>query len=502
MNGRRVLRRAATAGRTVHGAARSRLAAALGGDARMRVIVVFACVLGLSGADVAMVGASATQLRHSLGISNTGLGLLVTVTSLVSAVATLPFGVLADRVQRTRTLGVAVACWAVAMGWSAAAGSFAELLLARLVLGVVTAAAGPVVASLVGDYFPGWERGRVWGYILAGELAGAGVGFGFAGNVASLSWRAAFVVLALPALPLAWVTLRLPEPARGGRSVLLPEGDASGAGAAGRPDAAAGDGGAGGLSDAQRLASDRGMRPDEDLLPGTDPGRMNLLAAARYVLRVRTNVVLIIASACGYYFLAGVMTFGTEFVKGQYGIGQGLATLMLLLVGIGAVVGVLTGGRAGDALLRRRHLTGRMIVSAAAATATVAVAIPALLTRDLGVAVPFLMLTACFLSAQNPPLDAARLDIMPPALWGRAEAIRTVLRSLAQALAPLLFGAVADHLFGGGRAGLQWAFVLMLVPLAASAVLLYRGLRTYPADVATAAAAGQAARDRERAPHA
>jgi hypothetical protein len=91
------------------------------------------------------------------------------------------------------------------------------------------------------------------------------------------------------------------------------------------------------------------------------------------------------------------------------------------------------------------------------------------------------------LSAQNPPLDAARLDIMPALLWGRAESVRTLLRSLAQALAPLLFGAASDHVFGGGRSGLQWTFVVMLVPLAASAYLLFLARRTYPRDVATAA---------------
>ena len=44
--------------------------------------------------------------------------------------------------------------WSVAMFWSAIVSNFNELLLARLFLGVVTAAAGPLVASLVGDYFP------------------------------------------------------------------------------------------------------------------------------------------------------------------------------------------------------------------------------------------------------------------------------------------------------------------------------------------------------------
>lgn len=489
MASNRLLGRLAAASRAASGAGRDRLAAVLGGAARMRVILVFACVLGLSTADIATVGASATQLRSALGISNTDLGLLVTVTSLVGAVATLPFGVLADRVRRTRTLGISVAFWAAAMAWTAATTSFGTMLLARLALGVVTAAAGPLIASLVGDYFPGWERGRIWGYILAGELVGAGVGFGLAGNLASLSWRAAFVVLAIPALPLAWVTARLPEPARGGRSMLFPEnGDGRPAGPAAGPAASGPE--PGGLSDAQRLASDRGMAADSRRLPGTDPAGMNLWQAARYVLQVPTNVILIIASACGYFFLAGVQTFGTEFIKQQYGIGQGLATVGLLALGVGAIAGTLIGGRAGDLLLRRRHLTGRVLVSAVAASLTVVVTVPAVLSRSLGVAVPFLMLTAFCLSAQNPPLDAARLDIMPAALWGRAESIRTLLRSFAQAMAPLLFGFTADNLFGGGRAGLQWAFVLMLLPLAASAALLVRGLRTYPADVAAAAAAG------------
>jgi predicted MFS family arabinose efflux permease len=184
-----------------------------------------------------------------------------------------------------------------------------------------------------------------------------------------------------------------------------------------------------------------------------------------------------------------VQTFGIEFSTRQYGIDQALASLLLLVVGIGAVAGVLLGGTLGDALLRHGRLTGRIVVSAVAATATVVLFVPAIFSRSPITAIPYLTVAALALSAQNPPLDAARLDIMVPLLWGRAEAIRTFLRTVAQALAPLLFGAVADYVFGGGRSGLQWTFAVMLVPLAASAVLLFSAIRTYPQDVATAAAA-------------
>jgi MFS family permease len=456
----------------------------LGGAERTRVIVLLAAVLALSSADATTVGAAATPLRHALGISNTDIGLLVTVTSLVAALASLPFGVLADRVRRTWMLGAAIVLWGTAMIWSATVSSFGDLLVTRVALGAVTAAAGPVVASLVGDYFAAAERGRIYGYILAGELAGAGVGFAVTGDIAALSWRAAFVLLALPAFVLAWLVFRLPEPARGG---MAPLADTN------APQAAVGvEGESEQETDAQRLARERGVEPDPELVLAEDPGRLRFIPATRYILRIRTNVILIVASAGGYFFLTGVQTFGVEFVTRQYAIDQALGTLVLLVVGIGGVIGVLAGGAIGDLLLRRGVFTGRILVSAIAAAIAVVLFVPAIFTHHATMALPYIVFAALALSAQNPPLDAARLDIMVPLLWGRAEGVRTFLRTLAQALAPVTFGGVSDYVFGGGRSGLQWTFLLMLIPLAGSAYFLSRALATYPRDVATAAAAARA----------
>jgi MFS family permease len=484
----RVLSDAAAMGSAAASAAARRLTVALGGAERTRVIIVLAAILGLSGADAATVGASASELRSGLHITNTDIGLLVAVSSLVGAFASLPFGVLADRVTRTRILGVTIVTWGAAMLWSATAADFRELLWTRLFLGAVTASAGPMVASLVGDWFGSWERGRIYGVILAGEYVGAGIGFAITGNVAALSWRAAFVILALPAFVLALVVWRLREPERGGKGVLASDKGPP------EPELLAQAHEDPQTTDAQRLAREHGLVPDPELV--VDPGtarRMNLARATRYVLRVRTNLILIAASACGYYFLAGLQTFGLEFSKEQYGIDQALASSLLLVIGAGSLAGVLSGGAVGDRLLKRGVLSARVWTPAVAAAATTVLFVPAILTRSAVTAVPYLVAAAFFLGAQNPPLDAARLDIMPPLLWGRAEAVRTMLRSLAMALAPLLFGAVSDHVFGGGRSGLQWTFVIMILPLGASSWLLFKGLRTYPADVATAAASADGA---------
>ena len=504
-----VLRLPVRAFRRGGAAARRQVTTAVGGPARVRVIVLLACVLALAGADAATVGAAALPLRRALGISNTDIGLLVTVSSLAGALFSLPFGVLADRLRRTWILGFALLTWGAAMLWSATASSFGQLLLTRACLGAVTAAAGPVAASLVGDWFPGQERGRIYGFILTGELVGSGVGFAVTGDIAALSWRAAFVILALPAFVLAWFIFKVPEPARGGSGALQPEPPSSPA-PAGQPEAGqheAGQPEAGPPSepgtagpehaaagpppaeppppDPQSLARSRGIQPDPRLIGRAYPG-MRFGAAVRYVLAVRTNVALIISSACGYYFLAGVQTFGTEFVSGQYHVAQVFANLLLLLVGGGAVVGVLVSGPLSDMLLRRGHLDARITVGAIAATATTVLFIPALVTHSVLTALPYVVLAGAALSAQNPPIDAARLDIMPPWLWGRAEGIRTFLRTAAQALAPVLFGAVSG-LFGGGTSGLRTTFAIMLLPLAAAAFFLFRARRTYPTDVVTAA---------------
>jgi MFS family permease len=474
---------------------------------------VLACVLALASADAATVGASATALRQALKIDNTDIGLLVAVSSLVGALASVPFGMLADRVRRTWTLGVAVALWGVAMILSATAHTFGGLLFWRMWLGVVTAAAGPAVASLVGDYFLGSERGKIYSYILTGELVGAGLGFAVTGDIAALSWRAAFVILGVVAFPLSLALFRLPEPARGGAAVLLAEtgagpattpyartpGTAPGSALPSPPVPAAGDArepapGAGPprespggdepkVTDAQRLATERGIVADPRLVSQARRPRMGLVSATRYVLAVRTNVALIVSSACGYYFLAGVQTFGVEFVRGQYHVDAALANLLMIAVGGGAAVGVVAAGPLSDMWLQRGHLQSRVTVAAVAAVATVLLFIPALVTGSILTALPYVIFAALALSAQNPPIDAARLDIMPAGLWGRAEGIRTFLRTAAQALAPLLFGMVSDYI------GLQPTFFIMLLPLAASAYFLFRARVSYPRDVATAAAA-------------
>jgi len=492
-------------GRRAHGAGGA-LTERLGGPARRRVIVLLGLVLGLNAADSSSIGAIAAQLQPGLGIGTAELGLLATASTLVGALAAIPFGLLVDKSRRVDVLAASVLLWGVAEGASAFAGSFTMLLVTRLFLGAVTATAVPAVASLTGDFFPAGERGRVYGYIVAGEVAGAGFGIGVSSLVsAALGWRAAFFVLAIPSVILAWALWkRLPEPARGGQSRLQPgatrivPAEEAAASAATGPDG----GEAVRLDDiVLEAVQERGVEPDEDLVVTADPGSMSLWHVVAYVLRVRTNVYIILATSFGYLFLAGMRTFVVIYARGHFGVGQATATLLLGVIGAGSLLGLLTSGRLADRLVRRGRIDARIVVAGVSFVLAAALLAPGLLITDLVVAVPLLILALAALSAPNPPLDAALLDVMPAQLWGRAQGVRTALRNLLEALGPLLFGLIAALFIPGnahpqGAAGseivpsqthaLEVTFLITLIPLAGAGVLLLVKRRQYAVDVASA----------------
>jgi MFS family permease len=484
----------------------------VGGPARRNVVVLLASVLVLDAADKATLGAVAADLEQRLGISNLELGVLAAASLAAAGVATVPIGMLADRVRRTHLLAASILLWSCTLILAGAATSYVMLLCSRIALGALSATAGPVLASLVGDYFPTSQRARFYGFILTGEIIGAGLGFILAGEItAVLSWRWGFWSLVLPGAVVAWMILRrLPEPHRGGPSripagaAVVPRND-NGQPADGE-DAET-------LTMAQQIARDGQIEPDESLVLESDPTDMPLPHAVRYVLRVPTNRVLIIASGLGWFFFAGVRTFAVIFVRGQYGVGQAAAVGLLALIGLGALLGVLVGGRLSDSLIRRGHLQGRVYVGFAGYALTPILVAPGVLSSRLAISIPLLVAGTFALGAANPPVDAGRLDVMHHRLWGRAEGIRTMVRTWAEAVAPILFGAVSLFIAGGSGSafgaagaarsheaaksvdGLKRTFVVMLVPLAAGALIGLRARRTYPRDVASAGRSEQLTSD-------
>jgi hypothetical protein len=235
---------------------------------------------------------------------------------------------------------------------------------------------------------------------------------------------------------------------------------------------------------------------------------MGLARSIRYLFSIPSNVLMIVGSSLGYFYFAGLQTFALLFVKGHYHASQATAEGVLALLVVGAIVGTVAGGRLTDLMLERGYLGARVWFPGACYLGAAVLLAAGFLGSRLTPAVWFDVAGAALISAANPPIQAARLDVVPAGLWGRTSSALTVVRSAAQALAPLVFGGLAQLIAGivpqqapigthphapahHATTGLQASFLIMLVTLIAAGAFLLRARKTFAVDVATAAASEQ-----------
>jgi MFS family permease len=349
---------------------------------------------------------------------------------------------------------------------------------------------------LVGDFISPQARSRVYGIILSSELVGTGIGFFLAGEVSSyLNWRWAFYLMAVPSIAAFFILWRfLREPARSGQSWIQIESELSedkSENETTNEDGAPEDAGASAAAGKDTSARPRhvirraGIRPRRDLVLHEDPTDWSLWHALRYMLRIPTYSLLIIASSLGYYFFAGARAFGMIYLTHHYGVPRTTVTGLAAIIGIGALFGFFAGARLSERLLNRGYMSARVVIPGGALLLAIILIGPAIWISNVYVGTALFAVGTAALAAANPPLDAARLDIVPSRLWGRGEAGRMALRGMLEGGAPLLFGAMSEWL-GGGTNGLEWTFLIMLLPVIVASSLAIPARWTYPRDVATA----------------
>src|SRR6266571_3678159 len=163
------------------------------------------------------VGAAiVTPIKTEFHLSDAQVGLLATAFLLVYAIAALPFGYWGDRGVRKTVIGVGVSIWSLATLFSGLAANYVHLFLSRAAVGIGEASYYPAGTSLVSDYFPKEQRGRVMSIWGAGSAIGIAVGFAGGGFVADhFGWRTAFFFAAVPGLLCAFLAFTLREPLRG-----------------------------------------------------------------------------------------------------------------------------------------------------------------------------------------------------------------------------------------------------------------------------------------------
>ena len=179
------------------------------------LVVLFAINL-MNFFDRQIIGGVGEGIRREWALSDTALGLLGTVFTLLYAVVGLPLGRLSDRKERRMILAAGVFVWSLLTAASGIARNFAQLIAARLGVGVGEATCSPASTSLIGDLFPSGQRARAVAIWMLGLPIGLGLANAAGGWILqSWGWRNAFYIAAIPGLMCAALALLMREPPRG-----------------------------------------------------------------------------------------------------------------------------------------------------------------------------------------------------------------------------------------------------------------------------------------------
>ena len=407
-------------------------------------------VLLVDAVDQSIVRGLVGPLKEEFGVSDFEIGLLTSAFILVNGLVTVPAGYLADRWHRTRTIGHTVVAWSGITALGGIAPNFPTLVGFRAMLGFGQAITEPSAASLIADYYPMERRGRAFAIQQVMLIAGFGIGVGIGGVVgATLGWRWAFLIVALPGVVVALVAYRLKEPRRGAADRLHlgieEDGDLD--------------------ADVEHQLFDHGFRQFmRDMVVG-------LRADLRTIAGITTMRYALIGVAVLLFAVTAISVWLPQFYVRQLGVDEGAAEVYFTALALfGGVPGILIGGRVAD-----RYAT-RVRGARVAIPAYCIIAGNLLFTISylhMPLAVVFALELAGFFmfTMAIPGLRAGLSDAVPANLRGAGfGAFNLVSVVLGGAGAPLVVSALSS----GFDENLRTAFVLISPLVFLGAFILLR----------------------------
>lgn len=405
-------------------------------------LVLLALVAFLAMVDRQAFSVLLAPMQRDLRVGDGAMGFLAgSAFALAQAIFTLPLAWLADRISRRDLLVAAIVVWSIATACGGLAGSFAALLIARLVVGAAEAAQTPATVSLVADLFERDQRGAAFMACSVGAALGVSFGAYAAGLLSELhGWRSALLVVGLPGLIVAAVLrLTVAEPPRSRAAAA----QARGPGAA--------------------------------------------LAQLKHCLAIPTlppfllGYVALQAASMGWYIWFPV------FLMRVHGLSTAQMGAVFGLIVICGMLGAAWGGPVSDRLARRGARWRLYFI-----VAVIGIAIPFL---SLSFLAPSLILAqACamgftlFLGGHHPVAMATYASLSPPTSRAVVSGLVYVSGAvLGGAAAPLVFGTINDRLspaLGPHALGRT----LLLAPLLLAVAAAFYAVASRTADQDTLAA--------------
>lgn len=347
------------------------------------------------------------HLKLEFGLSDFRLGILGTAFLLVQSLATLPMGILADRISRKLIIAIGVTIWSVASFGSGLVRSFQGLLGMRSLVGIGEASYNPAAVAMITDNFPDKYNARIQGIFNIGMLIGGTLGAIIGGLVAFYlhNWRLAFFIVSVPGLLLALSVLRI---------------------------------------------KDTRVQHDEP--------KISLVS----LWKNKAFIWIIISGTLISFASGAFITWGVEFISRYKDYNVRDASLIL---GVGmmvaSVIGILVGSYVADHL-HKKYTWGRSIVVAVSLIISAPLMFFGVMDNNKFTFLILFIVGAIFLSVYLGPVTAVLHDIVPKQFRASAFAIYLlVVHLVGEACSPAIIGAISDQ--SNLRNGLAFATLFVLL---------------------------------------
>lgn len=167
----------------------------------------------LDAMDVMLYSLVLAYLIREFSMDTRTAGFLNSLTLVASAIGGLLFGIVADRIGRTRSLMVSILVYSLASAACAFSHSVTQLAAFRFVLGLGMGGEWTAAAALIAETWRPEHRGKALGLMQSAYAIGEAIAALVVWLVLpNFGWRAVFLVGVLPALLVFWIQSSVPEP--------------------------------------------------------------------------------------------------------------------------------------------------------------------------------------------------------------------------------------------------------------------------------------------------
>ena len=358
-----------------------------------------------------LVSALVESLKHSeLALTDTQAGSLMSGFLIVFALIAPMFGVLGDRMSRPRLIAFGVGCWSIATALSGVAWNFTSLFVARASVGVGEAAYVTIGPSLLSDYFPRNQRGRVMAIFFCAIPVGSALGYIVGGLMdVHFGWRMAFFVAGIPGIVLALLCLGLHDPPRGSQD------------------------------------DDASSGPAERAAASPKSGERRLFSSYLQLLRNRPYVLTILGYVAYTFALGGLAFWMPAFLERMRGIPREQATVSFgTIVVITGFIGTFAGGWLGDYCTRYSQ-RAYLWISAIATLIAAPFAWLALTAPSQTVYVVCMVVAQLMMFLSTGPINAAIMNLVLPTQRASANALGVfTIHVLGDVPSPIIIGMLSD----------------------------------------------------------